>query len=81
MEISEEKMKKWLRHFKINPNNNYEPIQIHASGHASGAEINQMIKKIKPKILIPVHTEHPDEFKNKDGRIKIPNYCKPIYIE
>jgi ribonuclease J len=80
MEISEEKMKKWLRHFKINPNNNYEPIQIHASGHASGTEIKQMIKKIKPGTLIPVHTEHPDEFKNRDGHIKIPNYCKPIYL-
>jgi len=32
MEISETRMINWLRHFRINERNNFEPYQIHASG-------------------------------------------------
>ena len=35
---------------------------IHASGHASGKEIFDMINKINPKKIFPVHTEHPELF-------------------
>ncbi|MBU4031869.1 MAG: ribonuclease J, partial [Candidatus Thermoplasmatota archaeon] len=32
------------------------------SGHASRPELKEMISRLKPKVLIPVHTNHPDEF-------------------
>lgn len=35
---------------------------LHASGHASGKELLDMIKEIKPRVLIPVHTEKPQLF-------------------
>ncbi len=38
---------------------------FHASGHASGKDILDMIKEINPKILIPVHTERPQFFSEK----------------
>jgi len=34
----------------------------HVSGHASRPELKEMISRLKPKVLIPVHTNHPDEF-------------------
>jgi len=71
MQLSEEKLKTWLQHFKINERQGYEPIQIHASGHASGPEIQAMIDAIKPKILIPVHTKYPELFKNDAGKIVV----------
>lgn len=80
MELSEERMKNWLRHFEINAANSYEPYQIHASGHASGPEIQEMIDAIKPKTLIPVHTEKPDLFKNTAGTIKQPVVNKRISL-
>ncbi|MCW4034754.1 MAG: hypothetical protein NWF03_05260 [Candidatus Bathyarchaeota archaeon] len=67
MELSHERLIRWLQFFGINAENNYEPYQIHASGHASGPEIQEMIDKIKPKMLVPIHTTHPDMFKNKAG--------------
>ena len=69
MELSQDRMKRWLRYFGINAKNGHEPIQIHASGHASGPEIQEMINEIKPRKLVPVHTMKPDLFKNPAGEV------------
>jgi ribonuclease J len=57
MELDEERKKNWLNRFAI------KKYSVHASGHASGAEILKMIKKINPENIIPVHTEKSDLFK------------------
>ena len=57
MELDEQRKKNWLKHFNITQ------VSAHASGHASGPEIRDMIKRINPENLIPVHTEHPKLFK------------------
>jgi len=49
-----------MEHFGL-----YPMHQIHASGHAPGTEIKRMIDEMRPKKVIPVHTQHPEEF----GRI------------
>lgn len=72
MEISEQKLINWLRHFGINEANNYEPYQIHASGHASGKELQAFVDLIQPKKLIPIHTMKPKLFSNKSGVLVIP---------
>ena len=56
MKLDEERKKNWLAHFNI------KEYSTHASGHASGEEIKQMIKEINPDILIPIHTENPKLF-------------------
>ncbi len=33
---------------------------LHASGHACGPDLLQIAREIKPEVLIPVHSEHPD---------------------
>ena len=43
MEIDEERKKHWLEHFNI------KEYSAHASGHASGIEIMELIHEIKPK--------------------------------
>jgi len=55
MVLDEERKKNWLKHFGI------KSCQAHASGHASGDEIRQMISDINPENLIAIHTEHPEE--------------------
>ncbi|MHA1552055.1 MAG: MBL fold metallo-hydrolase RNA specificity domain-containing protein [Candidatus Heimdallarchaeaceae archaeon] len=64
MEIEKIKADNWLKHFNL-----YPYTQIHCSGHASGAEIEDMIKKIAPKKVIPIHTEKPADFRNFDVEI------------
>ena len=72
MELSHKRLLRWLRHFDINADNDWKPHQIHASGHASGPEIQEMIDKIKPKLLVPIHTERPYCFRNVSGKVYCP---------
>ena len=58
MEINEKKVKNWLDLFGIH----YIKEGFHASGHASGPEILEMIREINPEKVYPIHTEHPEEF-------------------
>ncbi len=58
MEINEEKVKRWLNLFNL-------PLVkggFHASGHANGREILNMIREIEPQKLYPIHTEHAESF-------------------
>ncbi|MEM4259064.1 MAG: MBL fold metallo-hydrolase [Candidatus Thermoplasmatota archaeon] len=54
MELDEKRKQAWLDHFHI------KQFVAHASGHASGSEIKNLIREINPKKVIPVHTEHPE---------------------
>ena len=81
MELSQKRMIRWLEHFKINVENGCKPYQIHASGHASGPEIQEMIDKIKPKVLVPVHTEHPELFRNVAGKVHRPKKGAEVRVQ
>lgn len=61
MELDEERKKNWLKHFGITE------FFAHASGHASGDEIKEMIQKINPTELIPVHTKNSGGFNGLCG--------------
>jgi ribonuclease J len=58
MELDEKRKRNWLEHFGI------KEYAAHASGHASGPELQAMIKKINPDTVYPVHTEHPELFRD-----------------
>ncbi len=55
---------------------------LHASGHASGAELLNLIQNIAPRVLIPIHTEHPDYFvHNLEGtgiEVRLPEYGRTM---
>jgi len=66
MEIDEEKLMNWLNKFGISyvteEENKNHFKRAHVSGHASRLELKEIIKRINPGIIIPIHTQHPDEF-------------------
>jgi ribonuclease J len=68
-EVDEEIQRNWLTHFGM------ELHQIHASGHAPPEDIIKIIRRVKPKILVPIHTECPDKFpelvRNEEIRVLI----------
>jgi len=39
-------------------------IHAHTSGHANRDDLKKLIDAISPRVLIPVHTENPEEFTN-----------------
>ena len=57
MQVSYERMHNWINHFDLHF------IQSHCSGHINGTDLRELIKKINPKTLYPIHTEHPEMFK------------------
>lgn len=57
MEFDFNRLKNWLSLFGI-PYHHF-----HASGHAPRQDLFKVIEKIAPKKLLPIHTEHPELFK------------------
>jgi len=56
----------------------------HASGHANGHELLQLVKTVRPKVLIPIHTERAqwwvEELAGTGIQVEIPVYARPIYL-
>ena len=65
MEISYERMQNWLNHFNLNL------FQSHCSGHMVGQDLKELINLISPKVLFPIHTEHPRMFRDLSTKAKI----------
>ncbi len=64
MELDVRREMNWLDHFDIQVHTGY-----HASGHACGQEILDMIREIQPGSVYPIHTEHRELFEvlKEDG--------------
>jgi ribonuclease J len=58
-------LENWMKHFKINFH------KAHCSGHACKEDIIKVIKEIKPRIVIPIHTASPEEFKKVHDDVRI----------
>jgi mRNA degradation ribonuclease J1/J2 len=56
MEIEYDKLVNWLDHFGL------PMFHVHCSGHIMPTEARQVIAKITPRKLFPIHTEHPELF-------------------
>ena len=42
----------------------FRMIELHTSGHADSKTIDRVISKTKPKLIIPIHTDAPEQFAN-----------------
>src|SRR6266480_306017 len=57
MEMDHERFTNWLNHFGL------PMYQIHSSGHMMPTELRETIAQVKPKRLIPIHTEQPELYR------------------
>jgi ribonuclease J len=55
-DLDDQMFHRWLDHFGLSLH------QYHASGHASGPELERIVRDIDPGTVYPVHTEHPEAF-------------------
>ncbi len=79
--LDEERLINWLNRFKFKRYHQrfWDPrtremdegdrpfFHCHASGHASEREIFDFVEKLGPEKIFPVHTEHPERFKERFG--------------
>ena len=70
-EIDFRRLHNWLKHFEmrgfgvhVKRGDKWQVPDgeegLHASGHACGPDLLKIAQEIKPEILLPVHSEHPD---------------------
>jgi len=67
-------LENWMKHFGVKFH------KAHCSGHVSRKELIEVIKTINPKVLIPIHTERANDFKEFHGNVKIPEKEKTLEI-
>jgi ribonuclease J len=65
-DIEDKVLHNWLDHFGLAFH------QMHASGHASGPELLEIVRTLAPKTVFPVHTEHPEAFRASGARVRLP---------
>ena len=64
----------WLEHFGL-------PFhQFHASGHCSATELFQAVREVGPRLVVPIHTEHPAEFEKAGRPVRSPELGVPIEL-
>jgi len=74
-EIEFDKFMNWLDHFGL------PMYQIHSSGHVMPNELKRMISEIRPRCVLPIHTEHPAlfaRFMQKIAKIELPKKLEPF---
>ena len=49
-EIEAQRVENWLKYFNI------EKHHFHSSGHLSGPDFEWMVREVKPKVILPLHT-------------------------
>ena len=67
-------LENWMTHFGVKFH------KAHCSGHASKADIENMVKEIAPQIVIPIHTQNPENFKGLGPKCLAPEKGKEIII-
>jgi ribonuclease J len=55
--IDYKRMMEWVKSFKLNFK------QFHASGHAPRDDLKKIVEAISPEIIIPIHSESPEKYK------------------
>jgi ribonuclease J len=67
-------LENWMKHFGV------QFHKAHCSGHASRQDLEEMVGIIKPKLLIPMHTQNAGDFRKFHGNVLVPEKGKRIEI-
>ncbi|MFY9717544.1 MAG: MBL fold metallo-hydrolase [Thermoplasmata archaeon] len=73
-DVDDRVMHNWLDHFGLTFH------QMHASGHASGPELDEIVRTVAPKNLYPIHTEHPEAFRPAGSVVRLAELGVPYPI-
>ena len=58
-EIDLERVEEWLKLFDLYPYEN-----VHCSGHMSGPDVEEMVRRIGAEYVLPIHTEKAIRFRD-----------------
>jgi len=58
LQLDNQRLQTWLARYDLTYH------QIHTSGHIYGAQLKQVIREINPGVVLPLHTLHPEHFRD-----------------
>ena len=77
-EKEEALIRNWVEHV------GFRYAHLHASGHAPGSEVGDLVRRISARKVVPIHTEHPELFEQFGGsgrwRLEPPTKGKAISL-
>lgn len=73
-DVDDRVLHNWLDHFGL------EFHQMHASGHASGPELLEIVRALSAKRVYPIHTEHPEAFETAGLSVRSPELGQPYFV-
>jgi len=65
MEIDWKRIQNWIDHFGMGLH------KTHVSGHASGPQLKEFVKRVQPKLVVPVHTQHPEIYDKWYDKVRL----------
>jgi ribonuclease J len=69
------RLQEWIKHFQLTFK------QYHASGHAPRRDLKRIVDAISPELLMPIHSEHPEMYKELvDVPVLLPKRGKMVSI-
>lgn len=71
MTLDARRIDNWLNLFSLTQYGRRSEDGLHASGHATGPEIRDMVLEIDPRIIVPIHTEHPETFSSMSQNVVV----------
>jgi hypothetical protein len=74
MELSFRRLLKWIELCGLRLE------YAHTSGHMYEKDIERLVSEINPKVLLPIHTEHPDLFSNWAEAVHIPYFEETLEL-
>jgi ribonuclease J len=73
-DVNDRVLHNWLEHFGLSFH------QMHASGHASGPELLDIVRTVSPRAVYPIHTEHPEAFETAGPHVHLPERGKAYAV-
>ncbi|MCI4339052.1 MAG: MBL fold metallo-hydrolase [Thermoplasmata archaeon] len=73
-DVDDRVLHNWLDHFGLAFH------QMHASGHASGPELLEIVREVSPTFVYPIHTEHPEAFEAAGTPVRSPALGTPYSL-
>jgi ribonuclease J len=73
-DVDDKVLHNWLDHFGLAFH------QMHASGHASGPELLEIVREVAPTFVYPIHTEHPEAFEAAGTPVRSPELGTPYSV-
>lgn len=73
-DLEDEIMHNWINLFEM------QFHQLHASGHMNKQQLKNLVEKVNPKRIFPIHSENPQLFKEINNNVQIMEYGNKFSI-